>query len=77
MSQTVDVFRDAELIEMFSDDLGLLAISDAIAQSRPVTRSFRFRTGSKFLPTPAFVRLSSRAARSATPRSWLPLTRPA
>lgn len=41
MSQTVDVFRDAELIEMFSDDLGLLAISDAIAQSRPVTRHRR------------------------------------
>ena len=43
MSQTVEVFRDTELIEMFTDDLGLLAICDAITQSRPVARRSSLR----------------------------------
>lgn len=38
MSQTVDVFSDGELIEMFAQEPELLAICDAIAQTRPVSR---------------------------------------
>jgi hypothetical protein len=43
MTRTVDVFSDRQLVEMLAEQPELLAICDAIAETRPVPRRRQFR----------------------------------